>query len=112
MTRWACAITKTFNVWFAKPPFGAVFFCLIFRYNIHMKLEKIIVVLGPPGSGKGTQSKLLVEKLGYAFFGMGDALRAAAKEDSELGRRVKGMIDQGLIVTDDLAEEVARASWE
>jgi adenylate kinase len=76
-----------------------------------MKLEKIIIVLGPPGSGKGTQSKLLVEKFGYAFFTMGDSLREAAASGSELGQKVKAMIDQGLIVTDDLAEEVATAKW-
>ncbi len=81
------------------------------RYNINMKLEKILVVLGPPGSGKGTQSKLLVQKLGYAFFTMGDSLREAATKDNDLGRKIKVFIDQGIIVTDDLAEQVAVAKW-
>ncbi len=76
-----------------------------------MKLEKIIVVLGPPGSGKGTQSKLLVEKTGFAFFTMGDSLREAAAKDDELGRKVKAFIDHGNIVSDDLAEQVAVAKW-
>jgi adenylate kinase len=77
-----------------------------------MALQKIIVVLGPPGSGKGTQSKLLVEKLAYAFFGMGDALRAYGKRDNEVAKKIKAIIDQGYIVTDDLAEIVATESLE
>lgn len=76
-----------------------------------MGLQKIIVVLGPPGSGKGTQSKFLVEKLGYAFFSMGDTLRRFAIMDNELGRKIKRFIDQGIIVTDDLAEEVVMQTW-
>lgn len=76
-----------------------------------MKLEKIIIVLGPPGSGKGTQSKLLVEKTGFAFFTMGDSLRATASKGDELGQKVKDMIDQGMIVTDDLAEQVVNERW-
>ncbi len=77
-----------------------------------MKLEKIIIVLGPPGSGKGTQSKLLVEKTGFAFFTMGDSLREAATKDDDLGRKVKAFIDQGIIVTDDLAEQVVNERWD
>lgn len=77
-----------------------------------MKLQKIIIVLGPPGSGKGTQSKLLVEKFGYGFFTMGDSLREEAASGSELGQKIKAMIDQGLIVTDDLAEQVATRKWK
>ncbi len=77
-----------------------------------MKLEKIIVVLGPPGSGKGTQSKLLKEKLGYGFFSMGEALRSYAMKDNELGRAIKQSIDQGLIVADHLAEQVVMETWK
>lgn len=76
-----------------------------------MKLQKIIVLLGPPGSGKGTQSKLLVEKFGFAYFSMGDTLRQFAKRDNDLGRAIKNLIDQGMIVTQDLTEQVTEASW-
>ena len=77
-----------------------------------MRLQKIIVFLGPPGSGKGTQSKLLVEKLGYAYFSMGDTLRQYAKHNTELGREIKNSIEQGIIVEDDAARQVALESFE
>ena len=76
-----------------------------------MHLQKILVILGPPGSGKGTQSKLLIEKLGYAYFSMGDTLREYAKKGTDLGRKIKEIIDQGLIVSDDLAKQVVEESW-
>lgn len=74
------------------------------RYNKGMK--QIIILMGPPGSGKGTQSKLLIEKLGYGYFSMGDTFREVARQDTELGRQVKTTIDQGLIVSDDLTKQV------
>ncbi|OGE83565.1 MAG: hypothetical protein A3B10_03280 [Candidatus Doudnabacteria bacterium RIFCSPLOWO2_01_FULL_44_21] len=70
-----------------------------------MKLQNIIVILGPPGSGKGTQSKLLVEKLGYAYFSMGGYFREVAASNEE----IKAMIDKGLIVPDAQTEAIFRA---
>jgi len=77
-----------------------------------MKLHKILSILGPPGSGKGTQSKLLSDKFGYGFFSMGETLRMYAAKDTELGRKIKESIDQGYIVSDDLAEQVVTETWE
>ena len=61
-----------------------------------MGLQKIIVFMGAPGSGKGTQTKLLSSKLGYEFFSTGELSREYAKQDSELGQKIKSIIDQGI----------------
>lgn len=66
-------------------------------------------MLGPPGSGKGTQSKLLGKKLGYAYFSTGVLLRDIAREQSELGKKVKGFIDQGIIIPDEMMRNIFRA---
>ena len=69
-------------------------------------LPKTLVFLGPQGSGKDTQAKLLAEKFGYHTVDTGTSLREIAKEDSELGRKVKTTIDGGHLVEPDLATEV------
>lgn len=74
-----------------------------------MKLEKIFVVLGPPGSGKGTQSKLLAKVLGYGAFSTGEMLRDIAKEDSEFGKKIKDFIDNGIIIPDEMMRDIFRA---
>lgn len=71
-----------------------------------MALKKIIIVLGPPGSGKGTQSKMLAEELDFIHLSTGEILREKAKEDSDLGRQIKNTIDKGIIVTDDIIRAV------
>lgn len=60
-----------------------------------------IFMIGPQGSGKGTQGKLLAEKLGFFYWEMGEILRDEAKQDTEFGRKVKAMIDQGQLVPDE-----------
>jgi len=84
----------------------------ILRYNILMQLQNVILVMGPPGSGKGTQSKLLMQKLGYAYFSMGETLREYAKMDTDFGREIKTTIDQGFIVKDEAAKRVFEESFE
>ena len=61
-----------------------------------------IVLLGAPGSGKGTQSKLLVEKYKIPQFSTGDLLRAAVSAGTELGRKAKAAMDAGQLVADDV----------
>lgn len=61
-----------------------------------------IVLLGAPGSGKGTQATLMAEKLGLPHISTGDLLRAAVREGSEVGRKVKQVIDRGELVSDDI----------
>jgi len=61
-----------------------------------------IVIFGAPGSGKGTQSKMIVERYGFDYISTGDMLRQAISQGSELGRTAKEYIDRGQLVPDDL----------
>jgi adenylate kinase len=61
-----------------------------------------VVLLGPPGSGKGTQAKLLAQRLGIPAISTGEILRAAVREGTPLGRRVKSVMEAGELVSDDL----------
>ncbi len=61
-----------------------------------------IVLLGPPGAGKGTQARLLVERQGLVQLSTGDMLRAARKSGTEMGRRVAEVMDKGHLVTDEI----------
>ena len=66
-----------------------------------------LLILGPQGSGKGTQADLLIKKFGYLMMGAGECLREAAKTDTELGKRVKARIDQGeLVEPEDIGEVI------
>ena len=61
-----------------------------------------VVLLGPPGSGKGTQARLLAERLGIPQISTGEMLRAAVREGTPLGQRVKAVMEAGDLVSDDL----------
>lgn len=61
-----------------------------------------IALFGPPGAGKGTQSQFLMEKYKLAYIATGDMLRSEIAEDSDLGRKVKDIIAQGGLVSDEL----------
>src|SRR6476659_1613644 len=61
-----------------------------------------IVFLGPPGSGKGTQAKLLAERLGVPAISTGEMLRTAVLEGTPLGGKVKEVMESGELVPDDL----------
>lgn len=64
--------------------------------------QKNLVLLGPPGSGKGTQGERLKAELDLPYWATGDILRAAVKEQTELGLKAKEFMDRGDLVTDDL----------
>ena len=66
------------------------------------------VIFGPPGAGKGTYASRLQSLLGVDVIAMGDIFRAMMKEDSELGRKVKGFVEKGLLVPDAVVNEVLR----
>ncbi|MGH7806061.1 MAG: adenylate kinase [Candidatus Binatia bacterium] len=61
-----------------------------------------LVLLGPPGAGKGTQAKLLEERLGVPQISTGDILRRGAQDGSALGRKAREYMDQGELVPDEL----------
>jgi adenylate kinase len=74
--------------------------------------ELNLVLLGPPGSGKGTQGERLQEDFRLPYYATGDILRAAVREGTELGTEAKGYMDRGDLVPDDvmvgiIAERVA-----
>jgi len=66
------------------------------------------IIFGAPGSGKGTYASRLQSKLGVDVIAMGDIFREIMKEDSQLGRKVKGYVEKGLLVPDDVVIEVLK----
>ena len=64
--------------------------------------ELNLVLLGPPGSGKGTQGERLNEDLRLPYYATGDILRAAVRDETELGRTAKGYMDAGDLVPDEV----------
>ena len=67
-----------------------------------------LILLGPPGAGKGTQAKMLKEKFKIPQISTGDILRQAVKENSELGTRAKIVMDAGQLVPDDVVIDLIK----
>jgi adenylate kinase len=66
------------------------------------------IIFGPPGSGKGTYASRLQSRLGVAVIAMGDIFREILKEDTPLGKNVKGYVEKGLLVPDDIVIDVLK----
>jgi adenylate kinase len=68
-----------------------------------------LLFMGPPGSGKGTQSKFLVDRFAVAHLSTGDMFREAISNKTEVGMRAKAFIDQGELVPDQVVIDLIRA---
>ena len=64
--------------------------------------ELNLILLGPPGAGKGTQAERLVDDFDLPYYATGDILRAAVKDETDLGKEAKSYMDKGDLVPDDL----------
>ena len=68
----------------------------------------IIILLGPPGSGKGTQANFIQNKLSIPHLSTGDILRQSVKNETDLGNKVKNIMVKGELVSDDLILDVIK----
>jgi adenylate kinase len=68
----------------------------------------IIVLVGPPGSGKGTQSQMLIESLNVEHIAVGDILREEIQKGSELGLKAKKIIDKGNLLDDETVFDIVK----
>ena len=73
---------------------------------------KNIVIFGAPGSGKGTQSDLMIKKYGFNHISTGDVLRAEIKNGTELGKTAKGFIDNGQLIPDELMVNILASVYD
>lgn len=71
-----------------------------------------LILLGAPGSGKGTQAKKLVDELGYNHVSTGDLLRAEISKGSDLGEKVQGIMESGALVDDQTVLELLKANCD
>ena len=71
-----------------------------------------VVLLGPPGAGKGTQAKQIIGKLGLVHLSTGDILRDEVSRETELGKTARGFMDRGELVPDQLIIDMIRGRIE
>ena len=69
-----------------------------------------LILLGAPGTGKGTQAKRIVDEFGYSHISTGDLLRGEIAKGSDLGKKVKSIIDKGDLVNDQVVLELLNAN--
>ncbi|MCL1925276.1 MAG: nucleoside monophosphate kinase [Defluviitaleaceae bacterium] len=69
-----------------------------------------LIIMGPIGSGKGTQAKILAEKFGLKHLSTGDIMRKHIKDETEIGKKIKSVLDSGGYVDDTLTTELLKQS--
>ncbi|WP_411820450.1 adenylate kinase [Hyphococcus formosus] len=72
----------------------------------------IVIFLGPPGAGKGTQAKHIVERYGIPQLSTGDMLRAAVKAETAIGLKAKAVMDAGNLVSDEIVAAIVEERIE
>ena len=83
------------------------------KTNNHIKPKmKNIVIFGAPGSGKGTQSDLMIKKYGFGHISTGDVLRNEIKNETELGKTAKQYIDNGQLIPDELMISILASVYD
>jgi adenylate kinase len=75
---------------------------LAFLFYLNLTAMINLVIFGPPGAGKGTQSEKLIQKYGFVHISTGDLFRWHTKNDTPLGKRVKEIMNSGALVPDDI----------
>lgn len=70
-----------------------------------------MILLGPPGSGKGTQAKLFSQRLGLCHFSTGDILREAVRNETPSGHRAKGFMSAGQLVPDSIVNDIVASRF-
>lgn len=68
----------------------------------------LIILLGPPGAGKGTQAEMIVQNYNLVYISTGAILRKAVREETEMGRKAREYMDQGQLVPDNVVVEIVR----
>ena len=71
-----------------------------------------LIIMGPPGVGKGTQAKALAHENGWVQLSTGEVFRDHIRRQTDLGRRVKGYLERGEYVPDDVTIRMVRAKLE
>ncbi|MFO7544522.1 MAG: adenylate kinase [Trueperaceae bacterium] len=73
---------------------------------------EVVLLMGPPGAGKGTQATMLAEARGLTKLSTGDMLRANVRDGTELGKRAKRLMDEGVLVPDDVIVAMVRGELD
>ena len=85
----------------------------MYSYNFNQNIKKKnIVIFGAPGSGKGTQSDLMIKKYGFNHISTGDVLRNEIKNGTELGKTAKGYFDNGQHIPDALMIDILASVYD
>ncbi len=74
--------------------------------NRPLSIPRTLILIGPQGSGKGTQARFLIDKYHFQYLATGDLFREIALEDSELGKQIDGYLKSGQLVPDDLMMKI------